>query len=322
MSPLTLLVVSNPAAPFLKVLDQLPAGIEMVIGNTLEAFAPLGDRADVVFYCMNAGMKLETAWPLASNARWIHSMSAGLESTLFPALVESSIPMTNARGVFKESLGEFAIASIFHFAKDLRRMVRNQEAARWEQFDVEMVTGKTLGVVGYGEIGRAAAVRAQALGMKVHAIRRRPELSNDDSVVAKSFAIADRAAMLAGCDYVLLAAPLTDETRGLIGAAEIAAMKPSAVVINLGRGPVIDEAALIAALSSGKLRGAALDVFDVEPLPAGHPFWTMENVLLSPHCADHTATWAEEAVELFVENFHRFSKGEPLHNLVDKRSGY
>ena len=316
------MVISNPAAPYLRGLDKLPAGTEVVIGNTPEAFASLGDRADVVLYCMNAGVKLEALWPLAPKARWLHSMAAGLESTLFPALVESPIPMTNARGVFKESLGEFGIASILYFAKDLRRMVRNQEAARWEQFDVEMITGKTLGIVGYGEIGRATAVRAKALGLNIHAIRRRPELSGNDPVVDRSFAIADRAAMLAGCDYVLLAAPLTEETRGLIGAAELAAMKSSAVLINLGRGPVVDEAALITALSSGQIRGAALDVFDVEPLPAGHPFWTMENVLISPHCADHTATWTDEAIQFFVDNCNRFLKGEPLENLVNKKLGY
>jgi phosphoglycerate dehydrogenase-like enzyme len=322
MSSLSIMVISNPAAPYLRGLDNLPAGTEVVIGNTPEAFASLGDRADVVLYCMNAGVKLEALWPLAPKARWLHSMAAGLESTLFPALVESPIPMTNARGVFKESLGEFGIASILYFAKDLRRMIRNQEAARWEQFDVEMITGKTLGIVGYGEIGRATAVRAKALGLNIHAIRRRPELSGSDPVVDRSFAIADRAEMLAGCDYVLLAAPLTEETRGLVGPAELAAMKPSAVLINLGRGPVVDEAALIAALSSGQIRGAALDVFDVEPLPAGHPFWTMENVLISPHCADHTATWTDEAIQFFVDNCHRFLKGEPLENLVNKKLGY
>lgn len=322
MSHLKLMVVSNPTAPYLKWLQQLPAGTEVVIGNTLDALSTLSGPADIVLYCMNPGIKLETVWPLAPQARWLHSMSAGLESTLFPALVESTIPMTNARGVFKESLGEFAIASILYFAKDLRRMLRNQEAARWEQFDVEMITGKTLGVVGYGEIGRAAAVRAHALGMKVHTIRRRPELSSSDPIVSKSYSIADRAALLAESDYVLLAAPLTAETKGLIAAPELAAMKPSAVLINLGRGPVVDEAALIHALSTHQIRGAALDVFDVEPLPPAHPFWTMENVLVSPHCADHTATWTDEAMQFFLENFTRFTAGQPLENLVDKRSGY
>ena len=148
------------------------------------------------------------------------------------------------------------------------------------------------------------------------------ELSEEDPIVEKSFSIAQRAEMMAGCDYLLVAAPLTGETRGLVGATELAGMKSSAVVINVGRGPVIDEAALIAALQNGTIKGAALDVFDKEPLPDGHAFWGMQNVLLSPHCADHTATWTDEAMQFFLENLKRFQGGQPLLNLVDKKSGY
>ena len=128
--------------------------------------------------------------------------------------------------------------------------------------------------------------------------------------------------MLAECDFVLCAAPLTPQTRGLIGEAELKAMKKTAVIINIGRGPVIVESALIQALQEGWIRGAALDVFDVEPLPEGHPFYSLENVLLSPHCADHTPTWTEEAMEFFLENFERFRAGEPLLNITDKKNGY
>lgn len=322
MSALNLLVVSNPAAPYLKWLDKLPASTNFAVGNTPEAFANLGDSADVILYCMNPGMKLKDAWPIAPRVQWIHSLSAGLESTLFPELAESTVPMTNSRGIFKESLGEFALASILFFAKDLRRMLRNQAAGRWEQFDVEMVHGRTLGVLGYGEIGRAAAVRAHAMGMKVEVIRRRPQLSEEDPIVSRTYSIAERKKMLANCDYLVVAAPLTGETRGLIGPGEFAAMKPNAVLINVGRGPVIVEQALVDALQKGTIRGAALDVFDTEPLPAGHPFWSLENVLLSPHCADHTSTWTDEAMQFFLENFQRFQLGEPLQNLVDKKSGY
>ena len=319
---LTLLVVSNPSAPYLKWLKELPSDVTYVVGNTPETLAPLADQADAILYCMGPGLPLKNVWEMAPRVQWVHSLSAGLESILFPGLAESTVPMTNGRGVFKESLGEFTVASILFFAKDLRRMLRNQEAGRWEQFDVEMVQGKTLGVLGYGEIGRAAAVRAHALGMKIHVIRRRPQLSDEDPIVEKSFSIADRGEMMAGVDYLLVAAPLTGETRGLVGAEELKRMKPSAVVMNVGRGPVIDEAALIAALRDGTIRGAALDVFDVEPLPAGHAFYGMENVLLSPHCADHTSTWTDEAMQFFLENLGRFQSGEPLMNLVDKKSGY
>jgi phosphoglycerate dehydrogenase-like enzyme len=128
--------------------------------------------------------------------------------------------------------------------------------------------------------------------------------------------------LLEGCDYLAIATPLTGETRRMIGKTELAAMKPGAVVINVGRGPVIDEAALIEALEEHRIRGAALDVFETEPLPAGHPFYRMENVLLSPHCADHTATWIRDALDLFADNLERFRRGEPLQNAVNRRRGY
>jgi phosphoglycerate dehydrogenase-like enzyme len=319
---LTLLVVSNPSAPYLKWLKELPSGVNYVVGNTVEVLGGIAEQADAILYCMGPGLPLEKVWNMAPRVQWVHSLSAGLESILFPALADSTVPMTNGRGVFKESLGEFTVAGILHFAKDLRRMMKNQAAGRWEQFDVEMVAGKTLGVIGYGEIGRAAAVRAHALGMKIHVIRRRPQLSEEDPIVEKSFTVAQRGEMMAGVDYLLVAAPLTAESKGLVGEAELARMKPSAVVINVGRGPVIDEAALVAALQQGRIKGAVLDVFDKEPLPEGHPFWGLENVLLSPHCADHTSTWTDEAMQFWLENLRRFQSGEPLMNLVDKKSGY
>jgi phosphoglycerate dehydrogenase-like enzyme len=158
--------------------------------------------------------------------------------------------------------------------------------------------------------------------MKVAALRRRPELSAGDSLVDVSFAPSELNQLMAVSDYLLLSTPLTPETRGMIGPAQIAAMKPSAVVINIGRGPVIDEAALIEALQPGKLRGAALDVFTVEPLPAGHPFYGMENVLMSPHTADRVEGFLEPAMQCFLDNLKRFCAGEPLLNVVDKHAGY
>ena len=166
------------------------------------------------------------------------------------------------------------------------------------------------------------AERAKPFGCKILALRRKPENSAGDPLIDRAFAPSQISDMLAACDFVVAAAPATPETRGMIGTAQIAALKSSAVVINIGRGPVIDEAALIAALESNKIRGAALDVFTVEPLPAGHAFYKMQNVLLSPHSADHTAGWRDRAVQFFLDNFARFAKGEPLENVVDKHAGY
>jgi len=208
------------------------------------------------------------------------------------------------------------------FAKDLRRLVRNQQAGQWKQFDIELLRGQTLGIVGYGDIGRESARLARAFGMKVMAVRRRAALSNQDPDLERTYPPEGSREMLAISDYVLVTTPLTPETRGMIGAAELAVMKPSAVIINLGRGPVIEESALVAALASKRIRGAALDVFDEEPLPEGHPFYALENVLLSPHSADHTVGWADLAMHVFIENFGRFRAGQPLLNIVDKKAGY
>jgi phosphoglycerate dehydrogenase-like enzyme len=317
-----LLVLSNPAAQHLKPLENLPGSARVTIGETLDAVAEGAPGAGVILNAMWNGDLLRSVFPLAKNVRWIHNLSAGVELALFPELIESQVPVTNGRGVFAASLGEFVLGAALFFAKDLRRMVRNQEAGRWETFDVEMLAGRTMGVVGFGEIGRSAARLGHAAGMRVYALRRRPVLSEADPIVDAVYTPDQIRGLMSQSDYVVVAAPLTAETRGLIGPAEIEAMRPNAVVINVGRGPVIDEPALIAALQSGRIRGAALDVFDIEPLPPGHPFWTLPNVLLSPHAADHTAGWVELAMAMFVRNFGHFIKGEPLENVVDKRAGY
>ncbi len=322
MRPLNLLVISNPNARHLSLLEKLPDSTTITVGRHADAFISAAPEADVILNGMGVGDTLKEIWNSVPRVKWVHSLSAGVENTLFPELIASPVPLTNARGVFKRSLGEFAIASVLYFAKDLRRMVRNQEGGRWEPFDVEEIHGRTMGIVGYGEIGRAAAERGRALGMKIVALRRRPELSSNDPLVDKFYSIEQRAEMMAISDYVIAAAPLTEETRGLIGEKELGAMKSTAVIVNLGRGPVISEPALIQVLQNNRIRGAALDVFDKEPLPEGHPFWKMENVLISPHCADHTSDWLEQAMELFVSNFERFLKGEGLRNVVDKNAGY
>jgi phosphoglycerate dehydrogenase-like enzyme len=230
--------------------------------------------------------------------------------------------MTNGSGVFSPSLGEFALAAILYFAKDFRRMVRNQMRGVWEPFDVLPVSGQTVGIVGYGDIGRAVAARVRPLGMKVLAVKRHVSKETSDSLLEHIYTPDQRIEMMSRCDYVVVSAPLNSETRGLIGAAELAAMKAGAVIINLGRGPVIDERALIQALSDRSIKGAALDVFDQEPLPEGHAFYKLENVLLSPHCADHTPDWLDNAMRFFIAQFERFRRGERLLNEVDKKLGY
>jgi len=317
-----LLVLGNARAPYLKLLDSIRALADIEIGFDVDWAKQRAPETDVIFVANFAHEPFATVFPLATKIRWVHSLSAGVEYMLSPELAASAIPLTNGRGAFKDSLAEYAVAAMFFFAKDLRQLVQNQQAQKWAPYDMRMLRGQTLGIVGYGEIGSATAQLATRLGMRVLAVRRRPALSKSDPNLAATYAPDRLQDMLSECDFVLVAAALTPETRGLIGASELACMKPDAVIINLGRGPIIVESALIQSLEKKQIRGAALDVFDREPLPPEHPFYKMENVLLSPHCADHIPGWIELAVETFLDNFLRFTKGEPLLNLVDKKAGY
>ncbi len=319
---MNVLVLSNPTAPHIHLLEPLKDRARFTIGTDPEMLTAAAPEANAILNGMFTGDLLKLTFPLARQVRWVHTLSAGVENIMFPELIYSHVPLTNGRGVFRRSLGEFVIAAAMFFAKDLRRMVRNQEAGVWQQFDVAELHGHTLGIIGYGEIGSAAAERAKPFGMRVIAVRRRPEQSSSNPLLDAVYPPSKLHDLLRESDYVLVAAPNTPQTRGMISEAELALMKPTAVIINVGRGPVIDEAALVRALKDRVIRGAALDVFDEEPLPAGHPFYSLDNVLLSPHCADHTEGWLELAASVFVRNFQHFVNGEPLENVVDKQAGY
>jgi phosphoglycerate dehydrogenase-like enzyme len=319
----TILVLGEPDALQASMLEPLQREAGIFAANSATAFGQAVREADVLFNWSASPALFREVFRMCPRLRWVHSRAAGLDKSLFPELIESSVVLTNGSGVFSSSLGEFALASILYFAKDFRRMIRNQMAGVWEAFDVLPVAGYTVGIVGYGDIGRAVATRVRAMGMKVLAVKRHvsPE-GQGDALIDEVFGPSRRIEMLARCDYVVVTAPLTAETNGMIGEPEFAAMKPTAVVINVGRGPVINERALVKALAEGRIKGAALDVFDEEPLPEGHPFYRMENVLLSPHCADHTPEWMNDAMRFFIVQYERFRMGEPLLNVVDKKLGY
>lgn len=307
--PLTVLVTADPASSYLKPLEKLPDDTHIIVSADRDRLFAAAPSADVLVNgdFRDPALFLAT-FPNATAMRWAHALQAGVESLLTPEIRESPVPLTNGRGVFARPLGEWAMGAMIFFAYQYRRILKNQEQRRWERYEHEELHGRTVAIVGYGSIGRAVAERACAFGMRV--------------VTSSRSHPGDLAKILAECDYLVISAPLTPETRGLIGGRQIALLKPTAVLINIGRGAVIDEAALIDALQSKKIRGAAMDVFVNEPLPPDHPFWSMDNVLLSPHSADNLPDSREQAVDFFVENFERFRKGEPLLNVVDKHAGY
>jgi phosphoglycerate dehydrogenase-like enzyme len=313
----TVLVLAQSPDPQLAMLANIPH----IVGSDPASFTDAARSAPAILNWTGSRDLLRQVFAITPHLRWIHSRWAGVDSLLFPELVESSVTLTNSRGVYSPPLGEFALAAMLYFAKDLRRMLRNQAAGLWAPFEVEEIAGKTVAIAGYGDIGRSVATRARAMDMRVLALKRHPPQSADPLIdhFYKPDALAD---MLASTDYLVVTAPLTEETHHMISDAAFAAMKPSAVVINVGRGPVIDNTALIRALTEKRIRGAALDVVEHEPLPAGHPLYSLENVLLSPHCADNTPGWTDNAMLFFLEQHARFVNGEPLGNVVNKRLGY
>ena len=309
MSEITLLVVADPAATYLTPLAPLDKKARMIVTNDRDELLRLAPEADVLLNGdFRNGALFQETFRHATRLKWVHSPAAGVEKVLSKEIVESPVPLTNGRGVFARPLGEWIIGAMIFFTYDMRRNLEDQKARRWEPVMHGELWGQTLGIIGYGAIGRAAADRARAFGMNILTIRR-----GEASKIKE---------MMPQCDFVAVTAPLTTETRGMVGEVEIAAMKPTAVIINVGRGPVINEAALVKALKEKKIKGAALDVFETEPLPPESPFFDLENVLISPHAADHLPDLRERALQFFVENFDRFSKGEPLENVVDKHAGY
>jgi phosphoglycerate dehydrogenase-like enzyme len=320
-SPVVVWVLARDGDPGLGVLDPPPEGVRFVVGPDAAAFAEAPPPA-ALLDCWSGPKHLAAVVRQAPGLRWLHARSAGVDRVIVPEVLDHPLVLTNGRGVFSPALAEFVVAALLFFAKDLPRLVRSQDAAIWDPYDMETLEGRTVGIVGYGDIGRAVAERLRPFGARILALRRRPRLAENDPRVSEVLPPQDLGELLARSDDVVVAAPLTPETRGLLGGEAFAAMKPTAVLVNVGRGPVVDEAALVAALAERRIRGAALDVFETEPLPPGSPLWRLPNVLVSPHCADHVPGWIDSAMRLFLRNLDLFRRGEPLLNFVDKARGY
>lgn len=248
-----------------------------------------------------------------------------LESDELPGVVKKGVIMTNAKGQFSSSLAEYVMMACSYFAKDIPRLLHQKRAKVWNDFDIEELRGKTMGIVGYGDVGRATAKLASVYGMRIVALRRNPEKSVHDPICDETYGTGrlELQKLMSISDYVVCSAPSTVETRGMVNADAFKASKPNQVFINLGRGPVVDEDALVVSLKNGALKGAALDVFATEPLPVDHELWDIDNVLISPHNMDKTKIFMREATEFFVnEQLPRFVLGDTLLNPVDVKLGY
>jgi D-2-hydroxyacid dehydrogenase (NADP+) len=264
---------------------------------------------------------------LAPRLRWVQLTSAGVDRMLEGPLGYEGLTITTASGIHAIPIGEYVMAMMLAFAKGLPAAMRSQVERTWRPYLAEELHGKTVGIVGLGAIGGYVAKLAKADGMRVLAIRRSAGrrasgeefgLPDVDELLPPS----DLVYLLGESDYVVIAVPLTPESRGLIGAEQLRAMKPSGRIVNIARGAVIDEAALTRALKEGWIAGAALDVFEQEPLSAGSELWALENVVVTPHISGGTPVYMDRCVELFCENLRRYLDGEPLRNTVDPERGY
>lgn len=252
----------------------------------------------------------------APRLRWIQLTSAGADHVDPAPLRTRGVTLTTAQGVQARPIAEFVLASILAWAKDVPSLVRRQQSRTWSRDTLLEVTGRTVGILGFGAIGLEVAALVRAVGMRVIAAVRSEPSAEQRARADELLPWRDLGALLARSDYVVLALPLSDETRGLIGAARLARMPASSVLINVGRGGIVDEDALVRALRAGTIRGASLDVFATEPLPAESPLWGLDNVLVSPHVAAGSDRYDARVVELFVENLAAFREGRPLRNVV------
>jgi len=308
--------------------ERPPPGIDAIADLVELRFAP--DRpsleesieeAEIVYTWRGEPADLEVVWPLARRLRWVQGMSVGVDRLLFPALVESDVPLTNARGAADQAIAGSVLGFIVAMAMDLRRMLDDQRAHVWGQRETERLAGARLVVVGPGPIGRAIARASRdGLGMRPEAVGRAARPGDD--VFERVRGIDELHAALGEADYVVDALPLTGKTRHVFDAEAFAAMKPTARFVNIGRGATVDEPALVEALRAGRIAGAALDVFEEEPLPDSSPLWDMANVIVCPHMSGIAHGWEEDFTGVFYDNVRRWLRGEPLWGIVDKRLGF
>jgi phosphoglycerate dehydrogenase-like enzyme len=304
-----------------RIARALPGDV-VIDARDAEARRRAFPAADVLYTTRLA----EAEFCLARRVKWIHSSAVGVGALLSPALVRSDVVVSNSRGVHSRTIAEHAIALVLALRRNLHTAAVRQLERKWAQLElfarrVTPLHDTRLLVIGLGTIGARVAALGAGLGMHVTGLRRRTGEPPPAGVVEVLPAERLHEA-LGAADVVVLALPRTEETRAFIGRAELLAMKPGALLINVARGRLVDDAALVEALESGRLGGAGLDAFHEEPLGADHPLWRLPDVLITPHTASFGADYWPPVVDLFLANVARFRSGEPLLNVVEKARGY
>jgi len=319
-----IVIIGKPDQQGDEVLKDLPAGKTEIVQyiQTLEEVDNIDVSANVLFVSEICTPEIMSKiLGRMKKIDWVHSRWAGINHLLCKELIESDIPVTNAKGAYSYSLGEFCLFGCLYFEKCAPRMLQQKKNHHWEKFTVGEIRGKTLGVIGYGDIGRHCAIQCKKNGMKIAALRRTDGL-NEDDVVDIPLEKSEINKLMQISDYVVVALPLTPKTHHLVNKEVLSHAKKGSVLLNVGRGPCVKEDDLVGALSDGTLRGACLDVFEVEPLPKESPLWDMDNVFISPHTADVTDYYFKAGVQMFVDKMQCFLSEKPFDSLCDKVAGY
>jgi phosphoglycerate dehydrogenase-like enzyme len=296
-----------------------PEGCELRFVTSRERLASDAADADVVFAWEPRLDWLEACWGWSRRLRWIAAASAGVDYLMFPALIESDVVVTNSAGIFDDAMAEYALALVSAVCADLPATIRLQGRREWLHRETRRLAGSEVLVLGAGGIGRAITRLLRGAGAHARCLARTPRQDPELGPIA---GIGSLRALLPAADFVVLALPFTPATAGIIGAPEVALLRRDAWLVNLGRGGLIDEPALVAALAAGTIGGAALDVFTTEPLPAASPLWDLPNVIVSPHMSGDFRGWDTALTGLFLEQLKRYRAGLPLANVVDKTLGY
>jgi D-2-hydroxyacid dehydrogenase (NADP+) len=258
----------------------------------------------------------------APKLKWFQTMSAGVDRFLDDEFRRSSVIMTSVKGIHATPIGEFVMCLMLMLAKQAPLAFHQKQQKKWQPFLATTLRSKTVGIVGLGHIGREVARLAKGFGMRVVATRRSARKSQRARYVDRLYVPEKLSELLSESDYVVLTLPLTPETRGIIGESGLRSMKRTAYLINVARGSLVDEPALVRALEGKRIAGAGLDVFATEPLPEGSPLWGFENVIISPHIAGGMEDYVARATGVFCENLRRYLSGRRLINVVDKKKGY
>jgi phosphoglycerate dehydrogenase-like enzyme len=258
---------------------------------------------------------------IAGRLRWNHVWTAGADAVLTPEMLAAEgVALTTSAGNGAIPLAEHALLLMLMLDRDAPRWVAAQKARTWDRYRHAELAGQTVGIIGMGAAGRDLARKCAAFHMTVLGLRNRPEIPASD--VERMYGPNEIADFAAQCDYVVVAAPLTNATRGMVDAAVFAAMKPTAAIVNISRGEIIDDTALRDAFSSGRISRAGLDAHSIEPLPEASPWWDQRGVIVTPHNGATTPATASRGVDIFLDNVERYAGSRPLRNLVDKASGY